>query len=212
MPRQTDLLDEFGEKPSTRSGPPYSIIYADPPWKYRDEANAGERGAVYKYEVMSFDEIKDLPVGDIADENCALFLWVTAPLLPECLPVVGAWGFEYKTVAFTWVKYNSETKKFAFGGGAYTRANPEFCVLGLRGKLARKDNAVRSEVLDRRREHSTKPDIVRSRIVRLFGDLPRIELFARKRVEGWDGCGDDLEYAEVKLVDKRRFVWTRVRR
>jgi len=206
MFRQTGLLDGFGEGASTRSGPPYSIIYADPPWRYRDEANAGERGAVYKYEVMSFDEIKALPVGDIADENCALFLWVTAPLLPECLPVVGAWGFEYKTVAFTWVKYNSETRKFAFGGGAYTRANPEFCVLGLRGRLARKDKSVRSEVLDRRREHSRKPDIVRSRIVRLFGDLPRIELFARKRVGGWHGWGKQLEYNNVELVNNQ-FVW-----
>lgn len=86
------------------AGKKYSVILADPPWQYRDKANAGNRGADYKYPTMSTDEIKELPVHDITDNDCALFMWVTNPFLPDAFEVIKAWGFEYKTVAFTWVK------------------------------------------------------------------------------------------------------------
>jgi putative sporulation protein YyaC len=82
----------------------YNVILADPPWQYRDKANAGKRGADHKYSTMSVDSIKALPVQDIAADDCALFLWVTNPFLPAAFEVIKAWGFEYKTVAFTWVK------------------------------------------------------------------------------------------------------------
>lgn len=82
----------------------YSIIYADPPWSYRDKAQAGKRGVEFKYPTMTIDDIKNLPVHRITDDDCVLFLWVTFPLLQEGLDTIKAWGFEYKTVAFNWIK------------------------------------------------------------------------------------------------------------
>lgn len=181
----------------------YSIIYADPPWSYRDKAHAGERGVTYKYGLMDLDQILRLPVGDLAAKNCALFLWVTPPLLPDCMRVVGAWGFSYKTVGFTWVKtYTVHQEKYFMGMGSYTRTNAELCLLGLRGKLARVNKGVRSLVVSPIRAHSQKPEEVRDRIVQLFGDLPRIELFARQRTPGWDCWGNELEN-DVELVGER---------
>lgn len=87
----------------------YQIILADPPWDYRDKALAGNRGAICKYPVMTIQDICNLPVGVVADDNCVLFMWVTMPKLNECFQVIKTWGFEYKTVAFTWIKRNKIT-------------------------------------------------------------------------------------------------------
>ncbi len=181
----------------------YSIIYADPPWSYRDKAHAGQRGVTYKYGLMDLDQIMKLPVADLAAENCALFLWVTPPLLPDCMRVVGAWGFSYKTVGFTWVKKCSlQEEKYFMGMGSYTRTNAELCLLGLKGKLARVNKGVRSLVVSPIRAHSQKPDEVRDRIALLFGDVPRIELFARQRTPGWDAWGNEIEN-DVELAGER---------
>lgn len=95
-----------GEVPNVKT---YNLIYADPPWEYRDKCHAGERGAGYKYDPMSDGNIEDFPVGRLAADNCALFLWATYPKLPEAMAVMKAWGFTYKTVAFTWVKMNTKS-------------------------------------------------------------------------------------------------------
>lgn len=84
----------------------YQVIYADPPWSYKDKALAGNRGAGCKYSVMDTDSIAELPIKELADKDCALFMWVTMPKLNECFDLIESWGFEYKTVAFTWVKRN----------------------------------------------------------------------------------------------------------
>lgn len=84
----------------------YKIIYADPPWSYKDKALAGNRGAICKYKTQSKEFIDNLPVSEITDKDCVLFLWVTMPKLNECWDLIQKWGFEYKTVAFTWVKRN----------------------------------------------------------------------------------------------------------
>lgn len=181
--------------------PRYSVIYADPPWSYRDKAHAGQRGVTYKYGLMDIGAIRRLPVQELAAPDCALFLWVTAPLLPDCLSVVEAWGFAYKTVAFTWVKTYPGTGGYFMGMGSYTRTNAEFCLLGLKGKLVRRGKGVRSLVVAAREpRHSQKPDQVRERIVELFGDLPRIELFARQRVPGWNAWGNELPHSDVQLA------------
>jgi N6-adenosine-specific RNA methylase IME4 len=178
----------------------YSIIYADPPWSYRDKAHAGERGVLYKYDLMDLGQIKRLPVQDLAADNCALFLWVTPPLLPDCLTVVEAWGFKYKTVGFTWVKTYRGSDNYFMGMGSYTRTNAELCLLAFKGKLTRVHKGVRSLVVSPVRQHSQKPDEVRNRIVQLFGDVPRIELFARQRSPGWDAWGNQTT-SDVELVD-----------
>lgn len=176
----------------------YRIIYADPPWSYRDKANAGRRGAEYKYPCMAVEQIKALPVSALADDNCALFLWVTFPMLQEGLDVIRAWGFEYKTVAFIWVK-TTKTGKLFWGMGNWSRSNAEVCLLGVKGKPARVSAAVHSVIVSPVRDHSRKPDEARERIVRLMGDLPRIELFARERAPGWSCWGNEVE-SDVTLA------------
>ena len=169
----------------------YNIIYADPPWSYQDKALAGNRGAVCKYSVMNIDEIKSLPVKDLADDDCILFMWVTYPKLNECFEVIKSWGFEYKTIAFTWVKKYKNGDNF-MGMGRWTRANAEICMLATKGKPKRISASVRQIIESIPERHSKKPSIVRDKIVELVGDLPRIELFARERINGWDAWGNEI--------------------
>ena len=119
----------------------YSIIYADPPWTYRVWSKKGlGRSAASHYNTMSLERIKALPVKEIVAKDSVLFLWVTYPNLPEGLEVMKAWGFNYKTVAFTWVKRNKKSDTWFWGMGYWTRANPEICLLGTRGHPKRKDS------------------------------------------------------------------------
>lgn len=170
----------------------YNIIYADPPWQYKAWVDKGEGIASRHYDTMGSDDIKKLSVDNLAANDCALFMWATYPCLPEALDVIKAWGFTYKTVAFTWVKRNKKNGNFFFGLGHWTRANAEICLLATKGKPKRISNKVFQIVDTPLQEHSKKPDVVRERIVELMGDLPRIELFARQRVSGWDAWGDEV--------------------
>ena len=170
----------------------FSIIYADPPWSYKDKAKSGKRGASFKYKTQSDNWVCDLPVKDIASDDCALFLWVTMPKLPEAFKVIESWGFTYKTVAFTWVKKNKKANSWFWGMGNWTRANAEVCLLAIKGRPKRVSASVHSVVDARIERHSKKPDEVRNRIVELLGDIPRIELFARQQSEGWECWGDEV--------------------
>lgn len=169
----------------------YQIIYADPPWTHTSWEN-GNRRPERHYPVMSTEDIKALPVKDIADDNCILFMWVTPPHIKEGLDVIDAWGFQYKTFAFTWVKQNKKQPTLFMGCGSWTRANSEICLLATKGKPKRVSASVRQVILSPREEHSKKPDETRERIIELVGDLPRIELFARQQVTGWDCWGDEI--------------------
>lgn len=178
----------------------YQIIYADPPWTYRDKALSGKRGAGCKYPVQTKEWLKSLDIGSLADANCTLFLWVTMPLLDECFEVLTAWGFTYKTVAFTWVKRNKKSPSWFWGMGNWTRANAELCLLATRGKPKRISASVHSVIESPIRGHSQKPEEARDRIVDLMGDVPRVELFARERVPGWDAMGFDIDGRNIKDV------------
>ena len=172
----------------------YSIIYADPPWAYRTYSKKGQgRSAESHYPTMCIEDIKALPVGELAAKDCALFLWITFPCLCEALEVLAAWGFSYKTVAFVWVKQNRRNDDLFTGMGYWTRANAEICILATKGHPKRVDAGVRQVILSHIEEHSKKPDEARERIVRLMGDLPRVELFARQSPEGWDVWGNEVE-------------------
>lgn len=175
----------------------YKIIYADPAWSYKDK-RGGEKGkrhggATSHYETMSISDIKKLDVNSITDKDCILFLWVTFPLLQEGLDTIKAWGFEYKTLGFSWIKTNRINKKPFFGMGWYTKSNCEVCLIGVKGKPFKNSNSVSSVVIDDIAAHSAKPSVVRERIVEFCGDVPRIELFSRQRVEGWDCWGNEVE-------------------
>jgi len=172
----------------------YSIIYADPPWSFNVWSDKGKgRSADRHYPTMRKADIQKLPVPKICEKDSVLLLWVTAPCLIEGIELIEAWGFTYKTVAFTWVKQNMNSDGIFKGMGYYTRANAEFCLLATRGKvLERKSRSVSSVVISHLEGHSKKPDKVRERIVELFGDIPRIELFARQHAVGWDCWGNEV--------------------
>lgn len=172
----------------------YSIIYADPPWAYKQGNNhprwAGD--ALKHYPTMDIETIKALPVGHLADKDCILYLWATFPNIQLALDTIKAWGFKYKTVGFTWVKLNKKNKKPFFGIGYYTKSNAEICLIATRGKTWKLTNSISSVLLEPIEGHSKKPDKVRDLIVQLSGNLPRIELFARQRADGWDAWGNEV--------------------
>jgi len=176
----------------------YSIIYADPPWDYysawkrKNSDSAGIWGlAQDHYNTMNIEDVKSLPIEKITRDDCFLFLWATFPQMQEALDVIKAWGFEYKTVAFTWIK-KSKNGNNSMGMGWYTRSNAEVCLLAKKGKPKVIDHSVRQVVESLREKHSKKPNEVRDRIIQLCGNIPRIELFARDKVKGWDNWGNEL--------------------
>ena len=172
----------------------YNIIYADPPWQYKTWSGKGKekKSAENHYKCMSKQDIQNIPVADIAADDCVLFLWVTFPCLEESLELIKAWGFTYKTCGFTWVKRNKKSDTWFWGLGYWTRANAEVCLLATKGNPKRVSKSVHQVCDARIREHSRKPDEIRDRIVQLCGDLPRIELFSRQISDGWDCWGSEV--------------------
>tara|TARA_Y100000034_G_scaffold80282_1_gene96328 strand:+ start:161 stop:577 length:417 start_codon:yes stop_codon:yes gene_type:complete len=131
-----------------------------------------------------------------ATESCALFMWVSDPMLKEAMILINAWGFTYKTVAFTWVKTRSDELFYdeassGMGMGYWTRSNPEMCLLATRGRPQRIEKGVRQLIIAPRREHSRKPDEVYGLIERLVPG-PYLEIFARHMHPGWDSFGQEL--------------------
>jgi len=181
----------------------YKIIYADPCWRYdREYKHKGSRDALMHYNTLSIEDLCKLKIKRICDKDCILFLWVTFPKLKESFRLIESWGFTYKTIAFNWVKKNKNGNNF-LGMGRWTRANSEICLLATKGKPKRLSASVSQIIESRRESHSKKPDIVRSKIVELCGDVPRIELFAREKVDGWDCWGNEVE-SDVQLITKSK--------
>jgi len=178
----------------------YQIIYADPPWAYLwgKGKDGGNFAPEKHYPTMSTEEICALPVRDLRDKNCALLLWATMPTLPDAIQVMEAWGFKYKTCAFSWVKVRKDGMPLS-GMGSYTKSNIEICLLGMRGHIKAVDKTIPQVVMARRSIHSAKPHEVYERIERLFGPAKRIELFARNTREGWDSWGNEVE-TDIKLA------------
>ena len=179
----------------------YKIIYADPPWRYEQKRLSG--AAEQHYKTMPVSEICELDVASVADRDCILFLWATFPQLTKALETIHAWGFRYKTVACGWVKQNKRKEDWFFGLGFWTRGNAEICLLATKGKPKRAAKNVRQLIVSPIEEHSKKPDEAREKIVALMGDLPRLELFARQKTEGWDVWGDEVE-SDVQLKVKEK--------
>lgn len=196
----------------------YQLIYADPPWVYRDRA--GMRGAGAHYDVMSVEDIAALPIRDICAPDCVLAMWHVPPQPAEALMVCEAWGFKFKTMKlFNWFKTTKNGLRH-WGMGSYTRQGPEDvllgtrgalfdavgdddlppgawvaedCLIGLRGKRWRESAAVSCVVEAPYQGHSRKPDAIPGLLVELFGAVKRIELFARRRGDpAWDYWGNEL--------------------
>lgn len=179
----------------------YQIILADPPWRYNDKLDLQNEGAECHYPTMSIDDIRGLPVSEISDKDCILFLWVTMPMLKEGLEVINAWGFKYKTCGFCWIKTNPKAHTVFKGIGRWVMGNAELCLLATKGSPQRKNKDVSQVIMSYKGKHSVKPSEVRNRIVRLMGDLLRIELFARERFEGWDTWGNEA------LNETQKILW-----
>ncbi len=187
----------------------YALIYCDPPGEYKVWSQKGTgRSAESHYDTQTTNFIADMKVRLIADKNCTLLMWATMPCLKDALRLGEEWGFTYKTVAFTWIKTNKNNLDPSTGMGYYSRSNAELCLLFTKGKpLTRASKGVKSVVITEetivtpRGKHSQKPNEVRKRIVELFGDIKRVELFARTRegmfgnmeYDGWDVFGNEVE-------------------
>jgi N6-adenosine-specific RNA methylase IME4 len=176
----------------------FAAILADPPWAFEAWSKNGEgRSASKEYKTMDARQLVRLPVEEVAASDCVLFLWATWPTLKTALWLVSAWGFTYKTCAFSWMKADPY-RLFAddatpdMGMGYWTRANTEPCLLATRGKPKRVNADVRQGIIAPRREHSRKPDCVQERIERLVAG-PYLELFARQRRPNWTVWGNETE-------------------
>lgn len=180
----------------------YNIIYADPPWSFNFQKRKGlsDEAKSNLYPTMRGKDIVSLPVKELADDNAILFLWVMNSEIPLALEVIKSWGFTYKTVAFTWVK--TRKTKYHFGGGNWTRSNPELCLLATRGNIRRISASIPNLLVSQLGRHSEKPQEIRDRIIELVGDLPRIELFARSAPEGWDVWGNEVQ-SDIELSIKK---------
>ena len=182
----------------------YQIIYADPPWKMRYAIGLKDGFHVrdMPYPQMTVEAIKQLPIKEICDENAILFLWCIDAYIPNIKEIMESWGFKYITVGFVWNKIS------ATGGvnaivSQYTRKSCEMCYIGRKGKmLVIKPCGTDQYIGEQKRKHSQKPDDIKNRIVKLCGDLPRIELFARQKTEGWDVWGNEVE-SDIDLTPRK---------
>ncbi len=190
---KTDLELTIEDFQNYTFGKKYRTIYADPPWQFQNRTGkvAPEHKRLTRYTTMTLDAIKQLPVGNVADEKCHLYLWVPNALLPEGLEVMKAWGFEYKT-NIIWEKVRKDGAPDGRGVGFYFRNVTEILLFGIKGDKNRTLDAGRSQVnLIRamKREHSRKPDEFIP-LIESCSSAPFLELFARGDRAGWDMWGN----------------------
>ena len=177
------------------SAPPvgqFGCILADPPWRFANfSAKGEEKNPVAHYDCMALAEIMGLPMAFVGAADCALIMWATAPMLPEALETMKAWGFKFKT-AGAWAKQSSTGAKWAFGTGYIFRSAAEFFLVGTRGSPKARSRSVRNLIVAPIREHSRKPDDAHAMCEALF-DGPYLELFARAPRENWTVWGNQTD-------------------
>ena len=201
----------------------YQLIYADPPWDYKNRVSNG--AATKKYPTMKIEDIKRLPIWSIAAPDSILAMWYTSTHVDEACRLAEAWGFSVRTMkAFTWVKLNQQAEirfnkallqqtifdftdlidmlnaETRMNGGNYTRANSEDVLIAVRGQgIERASASVKQVVFSCLGEHSAKPWEVRRRLELLYGDVSRIELFSRGDAPGWDHWGNQCPVNSLHL-------------
>ena len=179
------LLPATKEKTPQLPDGKYNVIYADPPWKYSDKLIEGYGAAEHHYPAMSIEELCALDVKSKVASDAVLFLWVTSPFLDECWPVIKAWGFEYKS-SFVWdkVKHNY---------GHYNSVRHELLLICTRGSCLPESRTLHDSVISKERspKHSEKPEYFRSLICSMYPNGKKLELFGRKKVNGWTVYGNE---------------------
>lgn len=176
----------------------YPVIYADPPWKtgyfkqYRGQKEGGQKSVGLPYTTMTDEEIKALPIKKIAADDAVLFMWCIDSRIADIKEIMKAWGFDFKAVGFVWVKKAKTTNGTNATFGSYTRRSCEFCFIGTKGRYIIRQKAVEQLIIEPKSEHSRKPNTARERIIQIMGEIPKIELFARQKVEGWDCWGNEI--------------------
>lgn len=174
------------------AGKKFATICADPPWSFRVYSGKGKmRSAERHFDTQTLDEIKALPVAELAADDCALLLWAVMPQLPEALELIKAWGFNYKTAGFVWIKQNRSGDGIFTGMGYWTRANAELCLLATKGAPTRLAKDVHQVVMSPVGAHSRKPDEVQVRVERLLPG-PYLELYGRRVTPGWTVWGNEI--------------------
>ena len=175
----------------------FAVIYADPPWSYYGDP-AKDQACGKHYDCMTDDELARLPVRDLCRDDSVVLVWATCPRLDAAIRLISAWGFHYRGIPFVWVK-TSKSGKVISGQGVRPTITKPTCELLLAGSTRKRgrplpilDESMGQVVLAPRGMHSEKPHVVRERIVGLFGDVPRIELFARHRCDGWHAWGNEI--------------------
>ena len=168
----------------------YQVIYADPPWSYSSSSTKSTNNCEAHYPTMSIDELKALPVKDIAEKDCALFMWSSNPHLPKAIDIMEAWGFKYKTVFKVWRKQNSDGSPVTVPGW-WSRSSTELLLVGAKGTPLQNKMVLNEaqEYCSQRESHSEKPDEIRDCIFNFLDVTSRIELFSRKVCDNWDSWG-----------------------
>lgn len=174
----------------------YDVILADPPWAFKvwDKDTGQGRSPESHYPTMEIDDICNLSISSLANDNCVLFMWAVWPsLIPYAEKVIRAWGFDYKTIGWVWVKAKKSGFGFFTGMGYYARANTEPCLLSVKGSMPVARHDIQALIYSPVRRHSQKPDDQYRKIEALYPDMKYLELFARKKREGWDSWGNEIE-------------------
>lgn len=205
----------------------YKIILADPPWDYNNKSSNG--AVANHYNTTDIYSLTRLPIETIAAPDSVLFMWYTANFVDEAKRLAEAWGFRIRTwKAFNWVKLNKNAptrldkilskhpietfdefmtvlnKEIRMNGGNYTRQNAEDVLIATRGKLLpRKSASVKQVIVSPMSRNSAKPIEVHDRIVDLYGNLSRVELFARESKKGWHTWGDQSPNSDIELINGR---------
>lgn len=186
-------------------GRKFKAILIDPPWKFVARSDKGEgRSAAEHYTTTGLDPIKALPLAQLADKDCVMFMWMVDWCPKWALELIEHWGFEHKTTAFTWAKQNESGEGWHMGQGYWTRSNPEDCWLATRGHPQRIHADVRQLVVAPVMEHSRKPDEIHDHIMRLV-DGPYLEIYARRPRDGWVTFGNEISREQFAAICDEAF-------
>lgn len=176
----------------------YELIYPDLPWYYTGGNRHRKLKIDPKYPTMKFNEMAALPIRDIAADDCALAMWATGPKMEEAIQLINIWKFQFITVLFIWIKTNRLENTLNYKPAYWTMPNAEYLLLAKIGHPQRVREDIKQIVFAPIAGHSAKPPIFRQKLVNLFGDVSRIELFARTETPGWDAVGNEIDGLDIR--------------